>query len=108
VIIRIATEDQYEIPGDNYTELNDLDDAVVAAVDASDEEAYVKTFAALLDYIRSNGTRVADDDLRESDVIVPPPDTDMAEAAQEFTGEGLIPESVLPGSGSAAADGAAS
>jgi hypothetical protein len=99
VIVRIATEDQYEIAGDDYTQLNDLDDAVVAAVEAGDNEAYVKTFAELIDYIRTNGTRIADDDLRESDVIVPPADTDMAEAARDFSGEGLIPESVLPGSG---------
>lgn len=99
MIIRIATEDQYEIPGDNYTELNDLDDAVVAAVEADDNEQYVKTFAAMIDYIRSNGKRLEDAELRESDIIVPPPDTDIEEARRDFAGEGLIPESVLPGSG---------
>jgi hypothetical protein len=98
VIIRIATEDQYEIPGDNYTELNDLDDAVVAAVEAGDAEQYAKRFAALIDYIRSNGTKVGDDELRESDVIVPPADTTLEEARQDFSGEGLIPDSVVPGS----------
>ena len=98
MIVRIATADQYEIAGDDYTQLNDLDDAVVAAVEAGDNETYVKAFAELIDYIRSSGTRIADDDLRESDVIVPPPDTDIEEAAREFTGEGLIPESVLPAS----------
>lgn len=97
MIVRIATEDQYEIAGDDYTKLNDLDDAVVAAVEAGDEEQYAKTFATLLEYIRSNGTKVADDDLRESNVIVPPPDTDLEEARRDFTGEGLIPESVVPG-----------
>ena len=97
MIIRIATEDQYEIPGDNYTELNDLDDAVVAAVEAGDEAEYAKRFAALIEYIRSNGTRLGDDDLRESDVIVPPADTDLEEAARDFSGEGLIPDSVVEG-----------
>jgi len=98
MIVRIATEDQYEIAGDDYTTLNDLDNAVVEAVDANDEERYAKTFAALLDYIRTNGTPVGDDDLRESDVIVPPSDTSLEEARRDFTGEGIIPESVLPGS----------
>ena len=97
MIVRIATEDQYEIAGDDYTQLNDLDDAVVAAVDANDQEEYAKRFAALIEYIRSNGTRLEDAELRESDVIVPPPDTDLEEARRDFTGEGLIPESVLPG-----------
>ena len=98
MIVRIATEDQYEIPGDNYTELNDLDDAVVAAVEAGDEEQYAKRFAALIEYIRSNGTKVGDDALVESDVIVPPADTSLEEARRDFSGEGLIPDSVLPGS----------
>jgi hypothetical protein len=98
VIVRIATEDQYEIAGDDYTQLNDLDDAVVAAVEAGDEEEYAKRFAALIEWIRTNGTVVGDDDLRESDVIVPPADTDLAEARRDFSGEGLIPNSVLPGS----------
>jgi hypothetical protein len=98
VIVRIATEDQYEIAGDDYTQLNDLDDAVVAAVEANDEAEYAKRFAALIEYIRSNGKRLEDDALAESDVIVPPPDTDIEEARRDFTGEGLIPESVLPGS----------
>jgi hypothetical protein len=98
VIVRIATEDQYEIPGDDYTTLNDLDNAVVEAVEAGDEERYAKAFAQLIDWIRTNGRATADDELRESDVIVPPPDTSLAEAAADFSGEGLIPESVLPGS----------
>lgn len=95
MIVRIATEDQYEIPGENYTEINDLDDAVVAAVEAGDEEQYAKRFAALIEWIRANGKRIEDDELRESDIIVPPADTTMAEAAADFTGEGLIPDSVV-------------
>jgi hypothetical protein len=95
MIVRIATEDQYEIPGDHYTEINDLDDAVVAAVEAGDQEQYEKRFAELIDWIRANGKPVGADELRESDVIVPPPDTTMAEAAADFTGEGLIPDSVV-------------
>ena len=33
-----------------------------------------------------------EDDLEGSDVILPPPDLSFAEAASEFTGEGLIPD----------------
>ena len=97
MIVRIATEDQYEIQGDHYAEVNDLDNAVVEAVEAGDNERYVKAFAELIDWIRTNGTPTADDDLRESDVIVPPPDTTLEQAAADFTGEGLIPESVAGG-----------
>ena len=99
MIVRIATEDQFEIPGDHYEEINDLDNAVVAAVDANDEEAYAKAFAQLIDFIHTNGRKLADDELRESEVIVPPSDTSLEEAKADFSGEGIIPESVLPGSG---------
>ena len=98
MIVRIATEDQFEIPGDRYQELNDLDNAVVAAVDANDQEAYARTFGQLIDFIHANGTKLADDDLRESEVIVPPSDTSLEEARADFSGEGIIPESVVPGS----------
>ncbi len=99
MIVRIATEDQFEIAGHQYEALNDLDNAVVAAVDAGDGEAYATAFAQLIDFVRTNGTKLADDDLRESEVIVPPSDTTLQEAAADFSGEGIIPESVVPGSG---------
>ena len=98
MIVRIATEDQFEVSKEDYERVNDLDNAVVAAVEAGDEERYAKAFAELIDFIRSHGTVVADDDLRESDVIIPPSDTSLEEAKADFTGEGVIPESVLPGS----------
>ena len=42
--------------------------------------------------VREQGEQLADDDLSTSDVILPPADTSLAEAAEEFTGEGLIPD----------------
>ena len=99
MIVRIATEDQYELSQEDYERVNDLDNAVVAAVEAGDEQRYGKAFAELIDFIRTNGKEIADDDLRESDVIIPPSDTTLEQAKADFTGEGIIPESVLPGSG---------
>ncbi len=99
MIIRIATEDQFELPEDAYEEVNRLDNEIVDAVQAGDEERYQRLFAELLEMVRSRGTVVADDDLRESQVILPPPDTDLAEAARDFSGEGVIPEAFMPGSG---------
>ena len=40
----------------------------------------------------ADGTEVGEDELVESDVILPPRDISFAEAAGEFTGEGLIPD----------------
>ena len=92
MIVRIATEGQYELPEGVHDDLNALDNRVVAAVDADDEAAYREAFTALLDFIRSNGTPLEGTDLRESDLIVPPPDLTLAEAEAEFTGDGLLPD----------------
>jgi hypothetical protein len=92
MIVRISGEDQYRLADQDVPRLNELDNAVVTACEGDDEQAFDESFAALLDYVRANGTRVADDELEGSDLILPPPDLTLAEAASEFTGEGLIPD----------------
>jgi hypothetical protein len=92
VIVRIATESQYRLPEDAADELNDLDNQVVAAVEAGDEDRFHELFEQMLDLVRRAGDPLGEDELEESDVIVPPPDTSFVEAAAEFTGEGLIPD----------------
>jgi hypothetical protein len=92
MIVRISGEDQYRLADEQTARLNELDNAVVSACEGGDEAAYERTFAELLDYVRSNGERVGDDELEGSDLILPPPDLSFAEAASEFTGEGLIPD----------------
>ena len=92
MIVRIATENQYRFPDEQADRLNDLDNAVVAAVEADDEDRFHEAFEELLALVRSEGTVLGDDELEESDVILPPPDTSMTEAAADFTGEGLIPD----------------
>jgi len=92
MIVRISTEGQYELPDEDTDRLNDLDNEVVAAVEAGDEERFQEAFSSLLELVRSDGKPVADDVLEESDVILPPPDLTFAEAGVQFTGEGLIPD----------------
>jgi hypothetical protein len=92
VIVRIATEGQYDFPDSDADRLNELDNEVVAAVDAGDEERFQTAFASLLELVRSDGKPVADEVLEESDVILPPPDLTFLEAKNEFTGDGLIPD----------------
>ena len=92
MIVRIATEAQYRLPDGDVDRLNDLDNQAVEAVDAGDESRFQQLFEQMLTLVRTDGQRVADDELVESDVILPPPDVTFAEAASEFTGEGLIPD----------------
>jgi hypothetical protein len=92
VIVRIATEDQYRLPDDDADRLNELDNEAVQAVEAGDEDRFHEVFEQMLDLVRRDGHRLDDDELEESDVILPPPDITFVEAAAEFTGEGLIPD----------------
>jgi hypothetical protein len=46
VIVRIATEGQYEFPDSDTDRLNELDNEVVAAVEAGDEEKFQTAFAS--------------------------------------------------------------
>jgi hypothetical protein len=92
VIVRIATEGQYRLPEDDAETLNELDNDVVAAVEAGDEDRFHEVFEQMLDLVRRAGDALGEDELEESDVILPPPDISFVEASAEFTGEGLIPD----------------
>ena len=92
MIVRISTENQYVFPDDQADRLNDLDNAIVAAVEADDEDRFHEAFEEMLQLVRREGHPVGDDDLEGSDVILPPPDTTFVEASADFTGDGLIPD----------------
>lgn len=91
MIVRIATEGQYDVSDEDTPGLNELDNEAVSACEASDEAGFRVVFDRLLDYVRTKGTRVPDDELFGSDIILPPPDVSLAESRTEFQGDGLIP-----------------
>jgi hypothetical protein len=91
VIVRIATEGQYAVDDGLAAQLNELDNAAVAAVEAGNENTFRDVFAQMIELVRTNGTAVNDDEIETSDVIIPPSDLSFDEAAEEFSGDGLIP-----------------
>jgi hypothetical protein len=90
VIVRIATEGQYQLAEEQLPRLQELDAEVVAAADASDADLFDRQFAELLAFVRT-GELLGDDHLGPSDAILPPPDVSLSEATAEFSTEGLIP-----------------
>jgi hypothetical protein len=92
VIVRIATEGQYRLADGDTGRLNKLDNEAVAAVDGGDEDRFHAVFEEMLDLVRRSGRRLGDDELEESDLIIPPPDLSFVEAGEHFSGEGLIPD----------------
>jgi PspAA-like protein len=92
VIVRIATDTQYEVPDDLVERLNAIDDDAQAAVEAGDQERLGQLLAQMAELVRTEGKPVPDDELVASDVIIPPPDATIAEIGHAFAGEGLIPD----------------
>ncbi len=92
MIVRLSGEGQFRLPDEDAERLNDLDNRAVSAVEAGDEAGFKELWGQMLDLVESDGNEIADDELVESDVILPPRDISFEEARGEFTGEGLIPD----------------
>jgi hypothetical protein len=92
VIVRILSEGQYELPDDQMERLNELDNQLVTVCEGGDETQFDDLWGQMIELVRSAGRPIDDDELIGSDVIPPPADTTLAEAAADFTGEGLIPD----------------
>jgi len=92
VIVRISGEGQFRLPDSDGERLNELDNRAVSAVEAGDETGFRELWQQMLALVENDGEALAEDELVESDVILPPRDVSFAEAQGEFTGEGLIPD----------------
>ena len=92
MIVRIAGEGQFKLPDGDADRLNELDNRAVAAVEQGDETGFRELWSQMLNMVASDGNELDDDELVESDVILPPRDVTFEEARGEFTGDGLIPD----------------
>lgn len=84
MIVRIATEGQYELRGQALEELDAADDALLDAVESGDEAAFTRELGRVLTIVRTRGRRLDDRELKESDLVLPPPDTTLEEARALF------------------------
>ena len=92
MIVRLSGEGQYRLPDEDAERLNELDNRAVKAVEADDEQGFRELWEQMLALVETDGSPLPDDELAESDVILPPRDLSLEEAKAEFTGEGLIPD----------------
>ena len=91
MIVRILTEGQFDLPGAHVDKLNELDNQIVELVEREDREGFESLLKKMLDLVREKATPVPVDELVESDLVLPAPDITLEEAAETFTGEGLLP-----------------
>ena len=92
MIVRVSGEGQFKLPDEDAERLNELDNRAVSAVEQGDETGFKELWSQMLEIVASDGNAVPEDELVESDVILPPRDISFEEARGEFTGEGLIPD----------------
>ena len=93
MIVRILNEGQWELSEEAVRDLNSLDYAVDKAVASGDQGQLASALQALLSRVRSTGTVVPDDELRDSDLILPDADSTVEDVRALLTDsdEGLIP-----------------
>jgi hypothetical protein len=92
MIVRILGEGQWELTEEHLAELNRLDAEVEKAIESSDEVAFSNSLNALLNSVRTDGSRLPDDVLHDSDLILPPADASIEEVRAMLNEEGLIPD----------------
>jgi hypothetical protein len=93
MIVRILNEGQWELSDDAMRGLNSLDDAVESAVSSGNQDELATALHTLLEQVRSSGTPVADEELLDSDLILPGVDATLEEVQELLSGsdEGLVP-----------------
>ncbi|MEP6527575.1 MAG: hypothetical protein ABJA86_10460 [Nocardioidaceae bacterium] len=91
MIVRIMGEGQWEVSAELLQELNSLDAALESAVALGDETTFRTSLDSLLDLVRDSGQTVADEELVDSDLILPPADATIQEVRGLLGDEGLIP-----------------
>jgi hypothetical protein len=91
MIVRIMGEGQWEVSAELLDKLNGLDTALESAVAQDDETSFRAALDSLLTVVRDRGVAVADDELIDSDLILPPADATIEQVQELLGDEGLIP-----------------
>jgi hypothetical protein len=80
------------VPDEAAAELNRADDAVQAAADGGDADAFDRALRDLVDEVERLGEPVPAQEFIGSDAVVPSPGTTLEEARNLLSSEGLIPD----------------
>ncbi|MFL4903647.1 PspA-associated protein PspAA [Streptomyces sp. MMS24-I2-30] len=91
MIVRIMGEGQVRLAESHLTELNKLDDELLAEVENGDGPGFRRTLQDLLAKVHELGEPLADDSLDPSDLILPSPDATLEEVRELLRNDGLIP-----------------
>lgn len=96
MIVRISGEGQWELPDDALPEFNELDRQIESAVRAQDATGLGLALRELDARVRRQGVAIGDDDLRDSDLIIPGPDSSLQDVATMLASDDR-PDGLFPG-----------
>ena len=85
-------EGQYKVDDELSAALGDLDDEAVAALNREDEPELDRFLDEMWELVQARGTRLADDEIATSDVVIPPSDLTLEETRELMSEDGLIPD----------------
>ena len=80
MIVRTIGHGQCELPDRESARLDQLDQALMTAIETHDAPAYDEALAAVHVFVRTHGVPVPDNHFGTSDVILPEPDMTLDEA----------------------------
>ncbi|MFE6485275.1 hypothetical protein ACFVGN_20355 [Streptomyces sp. NPDC057757] len=90
MIVRIMGEGQVRLDNSHLTELDRLDDELLAEVESGDESGFRRTLGALLEEVRRLGAPLPDDALEPSELILPSPDATIDEVREMLSEDGFF------------------
>jgi hypothetical protein len=96
VIVRVLGEGQFDVDDEVAKGLDDLDEQAERALETGNQEQFSELLRRMAEAVRTNGTRLPDEDLSPSEGIIPPEDLTLDEARELFEGDGLIPDFPTP------------
>jgi PspAA-like protein len=91
MIVRIMGEGQLRLADSHFSELNKLDDELLAEMESGDGPGFRQTLHALLEKVRELVEPLPDDSLEPSELILPAPDATLEDVRQLLGDDGLIP-----------------
>lgn len=79
MIVRIMGEGRYDVPEADLPVIEQLDDELNDAIERGDDNEFAGALIDLINQVRHTGTRVAPDDVRTSELVVPHEGATLAE-----------------------------
>ena len=90
MIARVIGEGQYEIDDGLVEQLNALDGQAMDALSQNDEGSLDRCLDEMGQLVRSSGRRIGDDEIRASDIVIPPSDLTLEETRKLVSESGFI------------------